>query len=443
METHSTIRPRRNGLANIVKNVAWLLGGKGFGAVCSIAYLAILSRSLGLKDFGHFSLIFATALALVAVASFQTWQTVVKFGAEPVHRKDWSAFGRIVWMCGAIDVAGAMVGCAIAAAVFYGFGEALDLNTRYVDTAFWFACALVWSRMTTPNGIVRVLDRFDLGIYVEAVVPAGRLLASFVIIMTGPSVERFLFAWAFFDLLAGALYWIVAWRLVPDALHRRNLGHKRETLAANPGLTKFFVVTYFTSTLDALYKQGPLLAVGYFLGTSAAGLYRLADQLAQGIGKTSGLLTRAIFPEFAVARTTHSIELFRRLVRQTTLIAAAGGALVTLLAVFLGEPLLLLIGGEDYIRGAAILIPLAVGASFELASVTYEPLLFSTGHATYPLVIRLLSVTVLIVGILMLVHIGPIGVGIAVAIGLAVLWVVMSITVRRVMVSLARKEKSA
>lgn len=440
METDKTIRPRRNGLANILKNVAWLLGGKGFGAVCSIAYLAILSRSLGLKDFGHFSLIFATALALVALASFQTWQTVVKFGAEPVHQKDWTRFGRLIWTCGRIDVAGAIVGCLIAAGVFYGFGEMLELNPRYIDVAFWFACALLWSRMTTPNGIVRVLDRFDLGIYVEAVVPAGRLIASLVIVLVGPTVERFLFAWAFFDLLVGALYWVVAWRLVPEALHWRHHGFARETLRANKGLPQFFAVTYVSSSLDALYKQGPLLAVGYFLGTSAAGLYRLADQLAQGIGKLSGLLTRAIFPEFAVARTTHSADLFRKLVRQTTLIAAGGGAVVTLLAVFLGEPLLLLIGGEDYVRGAAILIPLAIGASFELASVTYEPLLYSTGHAIYPFLIRALSLGVLTVGILSLVHLGPIGVGIAVACGLAILWVTMSITVRGVMKNLVRKE---
>ena len=48
---------------------------------------------------------------------------------------------------------------------------------------------------------MRVLDRFDLGTIVEAVVPAGRLAASLAIILLGPTVGRFLLAWAFFDLL--------------------------------------------------------------------------------------------------------------------------------------------------------------------------------------------------------------------------------------------------
>tara|TARA_R110000765_G_scaffold421885_1_gene528439 strand:+ start:1024 stop:1176 length:153 start_codon:yes stop_codon:yes gene_type:complete len=50
-----------------------LIGGKGFGAIYSLIYLAILSRTLVIKDFGHFSLIFATGQAFVAIAGFQSW----------------------------------------------------------------------------------------------------------------------------------------------------------------------------------------------------------------------------------------------------------------------------------------------------------------------------------------------------------------------------------
>ena len=64
-------------LGRLFANTAWLVGGKGFGAVCSLIYLAILTRSLGVKEFGHFSLIFGTSQALVALAGFQSWRVVV------------------------------------------------------------------------------------------------------------------------------------------------------------------------------------------------------------------------------------------------------------------------------------------------------------------------------------------------------------------------------
>lgn len=443
MQTPPEANARRDGLSNIMRNLAWLIGGKGFGAVCSLVYLAVLSRSLGLKDFGHFSLIFGTAQALVAITGFQTWQTMVRFGASAVVNRDWPHFGRLTFLCGAIDIAGALVGCLVAGIVFYGFAHQLELNPAYVDMAFWFNCALLLSRMTTPNGVVRVLDRFDVGSYVEAVVPLGRLIGSGIILLTGPSVAKFLFVWAFFDLLSAALYWYAAWRLAPDALQARNFGQWRHTLAENPGISGFFGVTYLTATFDALTKQGPLLAVGYFLGTSAAGLYRLADQLAQGVKQFSTLIARAIFPEFAISQMADEGQRFDKLVRQVTRMAALAGLAVVLLSFFFGEPLLQLIGGDAFAGGAGVLLALAIGAAFELASVSYEPMLYSTGHAIHALRVRLLSLIALAAAIPLLAGYGPIGVGWAVAIAMAIFYFAMSITVWLILRENRRKDAQA
>lgn len=419
----------RTGLSTILGNLAWLLGGKGFGAVCSIVYLAVLSRSLGIKDFGHFSLIFGTGQALVAVAGFQTWQTMVRFGAQAVHEQNWQRFGRLAWFCGAIDAGGALLGCLVAYVIYFGFAELLELNERYVTMAFAFNCALLWARVTTPIGIVRVLGRYDVATYVEAIVPTGRLLAAFAIMFAGANVGRFLAAWAAIELISAAAYWIAAWRLAPQAMRKEHLGTLGQAMRENPGVGRFFGITYVSSTLDALYKQGPLLAVGYFLGTSAAGVYRLADQLAQGFGKLSQLLSRAIYPEFAHARMASDIGDFRRLVTQVTVIAGIGGVTVTLAALAFGEDLLGLIGGEGFARGGVVLIPLAIGAAFDLASASYEPVLHSTGHPSYPLIARSLAAVALIASIFAFAGFGPVGIGWAVALGMACSYLAMSIAV--------------
>jgi O-antigen/teichoic acid export membrane protein len=421
------------GLASILRNLAWILGGKGFGAVCSLIYLAVLSRSLGIKDFGHFSLIFATAQTLVAMTGFQTWQTIVRFGAASALRKDWVHLGRLTGLCAAIDVAGALVGCVLAWLVFHIFAETLDLNPDFVEMGFWFNCALVWARLTTPMGVVRVLDRFDLGSYVEATIPLGRLIASGVIVATGASVGKFLLAWAIFDLFAGALYWLVAYRIAPGALTLANLRQGRSAFADTPGLAGFFGVTYITGLTDAVLKQGPLFAVSWFLGTSAAGIYRLADQLAQGVKQFSALIARAVFPVFALSSQIEGeATQFVRLVRQVTGLGAVAGVIVTLAAIFLGEPLLRLIGGDSFAAGAPVLVPLAMAAAFELASVSYEPMLFSTGHAAAALRVRALALVVLAGGIVVLSSYGPVGMGWAVTVTMAVFYLAMTLTVMRV-----------
>lgn len=393
-------RPRPTSLlGRMLANTAWLLGGKGFGAVCSFIYLAILARSLGLKDFGHFSLIFGSAQALIAIAGFETWRVVVRYGAAHVHAGDWAAFGRLGMLAGLLDLIGAIFGIGIAWLAYYQFDEILGLNPEYRDFAFWFTCAMLFALVSAPTGIVRALDRFDLAVYVEAVVPAGRLIAAIVIWLTGPSVFRFLIAWAVIDLIEAALYWIVARRVCPEAVSLRNLRDWRGAGRDNPGIGRFFLITYASSTVEAATKQGPLLAVGYIVGTRAAGLFRLAHQLSQGLGKLSTLLMRAAYAEINRARVSADPAEFRKLVRHTSLIAAAAGAVVVVLAVLVGRQLLGLIGGEEFRAGYVILIPLTVAACFELASVAFEPVLHSTGRARQALAARFAGLVVMVTGI--------------------------------------------
>ncbi len=440
MEKPLPAEERRDGLRNIGRNLAWIIGGKGFAAVVSLIYLALLSRSLGVRDFGHFSLIFGTAQALVALSGFQAWQTMVRFGTRPMLDNDWPQFGRLAAFCATIEAGGALLGCLVAGIVFYGFGPMLNLNTEYIDMAFGFSCALMWSRMSTSNGIVRVLDRVDVASYVEAVIPTGRLIAAVLIFISPePSVGKFLFAWAFLDLLSAAIYWVAARKLAPEALSWANFSRWRNGLAENPGIARFFGMTYVTSSLDALYRQGPLLLVGLLLGTSAAGLYRLADQLAQGIGTLAALVARAVFPEFALSHMADDQHAFRKLVRQVSVVAAAVGLAVTLVAWLLGGPLLGLIGGTDFVRGAPVLVPLAMSASFALAAVAFEPMLLSTGHVFYAVIARLSSVLMMGAAIVVLAVYGPLGVGWGVAIGMAIFYVVMGLLTYKAMRQVMRQ----
>ena len=415
-------------LGRMLANTAWLLGGKGFGAVCSLVYLAILARTLGLKDFGHFSLIFASAQALIALVGFETWRTVVRYGAAHVHAQDWSAFGRLAMLAGMLDIVGALFGVGIAWTVYYQFDEALGLNPDLRDGAFLFTCAMLFALVSAPTGIVRALDRFDVAVYVEAVVPLGRLIAATAIWLTGPTVFRFLFAWAAIDLIEALLYWIVARKLSPQAIRLRNLRDWRKARRDNPGIGRFFLITCGNAALDAVLKQGPLLAVGYLVSTSAAGLYRLAAQLSQGLGKLSTLLMRAAYAEINRARVAANTAEFRKLVLHTSLLAGGAGAVVLLLAALFGRQLLELIGGAEFRPAYTILIPLTVAACFDLASVAFEPVLHSTGRARLALVARLAGLGAMVAGIAL--FIGSAGaeqVALAVALGAAVIYFLMGL----------------
>jgi len=422
-----------DGSRRILKNVGWLLGGKTFGAIVSLVYLAILARSLGLKGFGHFSLIFGTAQAMVAVAGFQTWQTIVRFGTPHILANHNDRFARLSVFGGMIDIAGAIGGTALAAIAIYGFGEALELNPRYVDAAFLFVATLLFARGTASLGIIRVFDRYDLAVYVGAFTPFARLLAAIFIWYTGPTVMRFLLAWAIIELTTAIMMWIVAYRVQKGILRMSDIARWRATLRENPGAMGFLGITYLGQTIQAALQQGPLLAVGFFLGTSAAGAYRIADQLAKGLSKLATLVTQAIYPEVNRQRHEASFSQFRVLIRRISAVALGAGAVVVVLAVTVGPGILVLIGGADFAGAGSLLLPLALAASFDLAAVAFEPVLHAYGKAHWSLAVRTIGIVAMTASILALVGFGVAGVSWGVAIGFFVTFLVFGLTVRLVM----------
>ena len=76
----------------------------------------------------------------------------------------------------------------VAWLIYFQFSDALDLNPKYLVAAFWFTVASLFAPVSTPTGIVRALDRFDLGVYVEALVPTLRLVAAVAIWLVDPKV---------------------------------------------------------------------------------------------------------------------------------------------------------------------------------------------------------------------------------------------------------------
>ena len=98
--------------ARILANTGWLLGGKGVGAVLSLAYLAIVTRTLGVADFGRFALVLSAANVIKALVSFDSWQIVVRYGQPHLTAGNGDALNRVLRFCILIDLASALAGAA-------------------------------------------------------------------------------------------------------------------------------------------------------------------------------------------------------------------------------------------------------------------------------------------------------------------------------------------
>jgi O-antigen/teichoic acid export membrane protein len=186
------------------------------------------------------------------------------------------------------------------------------------------------------------------------------------------------------------------------------------------------LVTNASGTLSALASQAPVLLVGAFTGLTAAGFYRLGNQLVQAMMKVSGLLSRSLYSELAHVHANYSRADLRALFRKTAFVtmgAALAGAILVLLA---GKPILLAMSGPAYAGAFPLLAMLGVASAINLAGVGFEPLLLATDGARRSLTFRVVTIVVLLCGLVILLpaH-GAIGAAYAVLISAIVNFVLL------------------
>ncbi|WP_445326648.1 lipopolysaccharide biosynthesis protein [Sphingobium sp. AN641] len=422
---------RHEGFGRILANTGWLLGGKGVGAVLSLAYLAIVTRTLGVADFGRFALVLSAAQAIRTLMTFDSWQIIVRYGQGHLAAGLSDALARLVRFCILIDMAAALIGCLLAALIILVFGDMMELSTDMAVDAMAFCAVMLLTIRSTPTGLLRLFDRFDTDTLADTMIPVGRMIGALVVLGAGHSIRGYLIAWGAAELLCAAVYW---WLALREARGRTGSWRKARALDArreNPGIVTFLISTNLQTTLASVGRQMAVLIIGLFTGPTGAGLYRLANQLAVALTKISGLLSRSIFVELARTRTAQGTDGLRLLFRRTNRLAMIAGVVIVALILLIGRPLLELIAGPAFLPAYPLLLMLGIAASIDLVGVSYRPLLMATEAAALSLRITLVTTMLLLALLTLLLPLyGPIGAAAANIAAAAVGFVLMALASR-------------
>jgi O-antigen/teichoic acid export membrane protein len=403
-------RKPKGPIGRAIHNAGWLLGGKGVGGLFSLIYLSLAARALGVENFGIFAVILSYGQAVTNIVQFQSWQTVIRYGAGHLAALRSGHLRRLLLFTALLDLAAGLLGAVLAVGGAAVVGHYLHWPPDEQRMAALFGISLVFGLRGTPTGVLRLFDRFDLAAYSETVLPAMRLIGATVAWLASPSVPGFLIAWGVAELVTSAAMWAVAWRELKPLAHDAALTRLLpDVFEENPGLWRFAWTTNLTSSIGLVWQQVPVLAVSWIGGAGTAGGYRIASQLASALNKPALSLARSIYPEFAKLTVSEPGRL-RHVIKRASLIAGGTGLAIVLLVAVAGPWLLHLIGGGNYAFAYPFLLLLTIAAGIDLCGFGLEPAMVALGHPERILVARL--AVALVYGVILftlLVTIGPIG----------------------------------
>ena len=358
------------------QNIGWLLGGRGFNAVMSLVYLALATRTLGLEGFGYFAIIIALGQTVTGLANFQTWQFVVRWGANGDVPADATGFAI------ALDILSVLMGTVAASFVVWTAQLWLPLPTELLWLTFTYCLISLLSIRTTPTGLLRLRFKFAKATAAEAVQPAIRAVGAILAFFYMPTVTGFVLAWAAAEVAVAAALWIIAAKEERIDLSRVSL---KRIPNSHPDAWRFVWSTNMSGSLTIAGKQVMILMVGSIGGEALAGGFRVASQLGQALVVLAQTISKAIYPELVHAKN-EALVIARRMAN----VALVGGVLAVLLALFAGRWGLTAIAGAEFSGFYWAMVILAIAGAVELVGASLESLLVSAGKAHTAFFVRAL-----------------------------------------------------
>src|SRR6478672_17599 len=381
---------------SLLKNSGYLGVSKGVAAVCGVATLALAGRGLGVILFGTLILITSYVKAVSGIAKFQSWQLIVRYGGHGVAHGDPEHFKVATGFAFALDVVSGVGGMLVGVAILPFIGEWVGITREYLWLGILYCTALPVMSSATPDGVLRVLDRFDLISWSGTLTPILRAVLAGVAFVSHASFAVYVAIW-FITELAGDLYlWYLGWR----ELERHNLlGGIKPTLKPTvlPGAWRFAIDVNLATSVQAVWGPIGRLVVGGLLGPAGAALFRVASTLADSAQKPADLLGKAFYPQ-VMRMDLSSKQPWKLMLRGTALISLI--ALIAIASLLIGgKPLMGLLFGKDYLGAYAPLVILMAVPFIGIFSFPLSPMLYALGRSDAPLKAKLLGSAVFFVTI--------------------------------------------
>lgn len=391
-------------LRTMLRNAAYLGSGSVASAVLGLIALSCAGKGMSPAMFGVLVVIQSYTKAVSDFIKFQTWQFVVQFGTPALEKNNIERFRDVISFSFGLDILSGAVAIIGGMVLLPFLSHSLGLDAK----SFWLAilyCTLIPSMTSsTPTGILRAFNRFDLISIQQAIKPFLQASGSLICYYFDLGFPGFVITWYAANLTGGTLFWWFASR----ELKKRDIHNALKPALFPPsrrlaGAWNFVWTTNFAHTIWAARNSCSVVLVGVILGPAQAGLFKIAMTFFDATGTPAKLLEKSFYPEIMRLdpRTTKPWLLGLR----SALLAGAIGIVVALLVMLVGKPLISLVFGYKYLQ-AYDLIQIILGAIIvSMLGFPQESLLFMAGKQRAFLIAQTLSATSYLVLLVVLSHI--------------------------------------
>ncbi len=394
----------------VAANTGLMVGAKAVAAIIGLASLVLVTKNLPITAVGIILFLHAYMLFFAEVATFQSWQAVIRFGTHDVESGDTNALGRLIRFCIALDFVGAMVAFILAIGGLYFLDAILPLLPSFQeqnslgDVRQLTSLGMIYSLLIlvhqggASTGVFRLFDKFKPLALQVLVMPVFRLIGVIIAVINSAGLHGYLAAW-----FVGSLLGYLSFPLLAIIeLKSRNLlktvfSEWPKLKIDHEGMWPFVWKANIDASLATGTTHLPLLLVMPIFGPAFVGAYKVAEEIARLLSEGVLLLDRVIYPEFARMMARGQSEHIWRIVIKAGAIMLAGGLALSAVVALVGPSVIPAVFGPEYKDAVILSILLVLAASLMGVAAPLYPVFFAAGKPGRAIFARLAGLALYVV----------------------------------------------
>lgn len=392
---------------DLFKNASWLFCGGTARSVLAGLETIILARFLGLELFGVFSIIVAYVKLLNNFFDFRVWETAVKYVGEYWESNQTEKTKALIKFSYAIDLCTGIIAFLISISLA-GVANEYFINSEngFTYIVIYSISLLVSTANTTSDSILRVFNRFRSIAFTSSFEIFIRVAMVSFALLAGYSIKGVLISYV----LANIAGFVTRQLIVNEILRSKGLGG---WIYSGFGIIRyrfkeiswFLLNTSFMGTLKMANESYiALLALGYFVGKDAAGLYKVARSIVKAMARFVDPVYEAIYPKLVSLKEQRSLERFREILKYSLSTMMKFAVPLSVVVIIFAEFLIHLFFGDPYIPAANAMRVLTVAIVINHLTFWINPALLAVGKPGKRSVLEILTSIIYITSLLLLVH---------------------------------------
>ena len=343
--------------SGFLANLSWQYVTTIWSMLVGFCYSLLLGRSLGVSEFGLYSLTIGFTTVVFQVFELRLHEAVIRYVSEFWEQKDLPRMLATIRMSLLADVGSGFLALAAVVALMPLAGRFLVHDDRSVNLLLLAGITVFCSNVATATafGILRTFGQFRIQSLITVTGTSLKLAATYCAIKWfGCGVIGVMLVGIVSSFLMNAIMISVALRCVSQhvpLLHRTMSGLLQPRMKE---MRSFVASTYFFSLTSIPTKELDITLLGLFSSVHVVGAYKMAKNFITAMWAISDPVFYVVYPELARLWARMEFAAIRSFLKKLTIILGVAGIMVYVCAMLVVPIVINYTLGQGYVDSVII-----------------------------------------------------------------------------------------